>query len=71
MSIYIRNLSIVSPSLACFIASELPLESLNKKDIVKCLKALGVKKSEILNLKYKRELWTQLQLVATFQFSIE
>ncbi len=64
MSIYLSNLSIVSPSLARFVASELPLQSLTKKDIVKCLKALGVKNSEILNLKWKKELWIQLQLAA-------
>ena len=61
MSIYISNLSIVSPGFAYFVASELPLQSLTKKDIVKCLKALGVKNSEILNLKWKKELWIYLQ----------
>jgi hypothetical protein len=49
------------------VASELPLESLTKKDIVKCLKALGVKNSEILNIKWKKELWMQLQFVAIFK----
>ena len=47
-----------------FVASELPLQSLTKKDIVKCLKALGVKNSAILNLKWKKELWIQLQFAA-------
>jgi hypothetical protein len=61
MSIYLNELSVVSPNLARFVASELPLELLTKKDIVKCLKALGVKNSEILNLKWKQELWIQLQ----------
>ncbi len=51
MSIYPKDLSIVSPGLACFIASELPIQSLTKKDIVKCLKALGVKNPEILSIK--------------------
>ena len=64
MSIYLSNLSIVSPSFACFEASELSLQSLTKKDIVKCLKALEVKNSEILNLKWKQELWIQLQFAA-------
>ncbi|AFZ34086.1 hypothetical protein Sta7437_0479 [Stanieria cyanosphaera PCC 7437] len=64
MSIYISNLSSVSPSFACFVASELSLQSLTKKDIAKCLKALGVKNSEILSLKWKKELWIQLQIVA-------
>ena len=63
-SIYLSNLSTVSPSFARFVASELPLQSLTKKDIVKCLKALEVKNSEILNLKWKKELWIQLQLAA-------
>ncbi len=65
MSIYLKERSIVSPSLARFVASELPLQSLTKKDIVKCLKALGVKNSKILNLKWKQELWIQLQFFAT------
>ena len=64
MSIYINNLSIVSPSFACFVAKELSLQSLTKKDIAKCLKALGVKNPEILSLKWKKELWIQLQFAA-------
>ena len=64
MSIYISNLSIVSPGFACFVASELPIQSLTKKDIVKCLKALGIRNSEILNLKWKKELWIYLQFAA-------
>ncbi|MGK7947649.1 MAG: hypothetical protein AB4368_02265 [Xenococcaceae cyanobacterium] len=64
MSIYVSNLSIVSPSFARFVASELPLQSLTKKDLVKCLKALGVKNPEILSLKWKKELWIHLQFVA-------
>jgi hypothetical protein len=46
----LENLLIVSPDLARFVASELSLQSLSKKDLVKCLKALGVKHSEILSL---------------------
>ena len=65
MSIYLNDLSIVSPNLAYFIASELPIQSLTKKDIVKCLKALGVKNPEILSLKWKKELWNQLQFFTT------
>ncbi|WP_026102229.1 hypothetical protein [Pleurocapsa sp. PCC 7319] len=65
MSIYLKDLSVVSPSMARFVALELPLQSLTKKDIVKCLKALGVKKSEILSLKWKQELWNQLQFFST------
>ena len=64
MSIYVSNLSIVSPSFARFVASELTLQSLTKKDIVKCLKALGVKNPEILSLKWKKELWIQLRFAA-------
>ena len=65
MSIYLKDLSVVSPSMARFVALELPLQSLTKKDIVKCLKALGVKNSEILSLKWKQELWIQLQFFST------
>ena len=43
MSIYLNDLSVVSPSMARFVALELPLQSLTKKDIIKRLKALGVK----------------------------
>ena len=64
MSVYVSNLSIVSPEFARFVVSELPLQSLTKKDIVKCLKALGVKNPEILSLKWKKELWIQLQFAA-------
>ena len=71
MSIYLSNLSIVSPSFARFVASELPLQSLTKKDIVKCLKALGVKNTKILNLKWKQELWIQLQFTAFTKTRVE
>jgi signal recognition particle subunit SEC65 len=68
MSIYVGNLSyfpiVVSPSFARFVASELQPQSLTKKDIVKCLKALGIKNPEILSLKWKQELWIQLQFAA-------
>ncbi|MGL6341528.1 MAG: hypothetical protein ACRC80_20575 [Waterburya sp.] len=64
MSLLLENLSIVSPGLARFVASELSLQSLTKKDMIKCLKALGVKSPEILTLKWKRELWIQLQFFA-------
>ncbi len=64
MSVYVRNLSIVSPSFARFVALELPLQSLTKKDIAKCLKALGVKNPEILRLKWKKDLWIHLQFAA-------
>ncbi len=40
---------VVSPEFARFVASELQPQSLPKKDIVKCLKALGIKNQEILN----------------------
>ena len=56
MSIYLSNLSIVSPSLARFVASELPLQSLTKKDIVKCLKALGVKNPETLSQRVEKRI---------------
>ena len=65
MSVYLKDLSVVSPSMARFVALELPLQSLTKKDIVKCLKALGVKNSEILSLQWKQELWNQLQFFST------
>ncbi len=65
MSMYLKDLSVVSPSMARFVALELPLQSLTKKDIVKCLKALGVKNSEILSLRWKQELWNQLQFFST------
>ncbi|ARV62176.1 hypothetical protein BZZ01_29260 [Nostocales cyanobacterium HT-58-2] len=55
---------VVSPDFARFVASEFQPQSLTKKDIVKCLKALGIKNSEILNFKYKEELWNQLQIAA-------
>ena len=51
--------------MARFVALELPLQSLTKKDIVKCLKALGVKNSEILSLRGQQELWNQLQFFST------
>jgi hypothetical protein len=62
---YLKDLSVVSSSMARFVALELPLQSLTKKDIVKCLKALGVKNSEILSLQWKQELWNQLQFFST------
>ncbi|MEM7757741.1 MAG: hypothetical protein AAF298_06420 [Cyanobacteria bacterium P01_A01_bin.40] len=65
MSMYLKDLSFVSPNMARFVALELPLQSLTKKDIVKCLKALGVKNSEILSLRWKQELWNQLQFFST------
>ncbi|MGV2829818.1 hypothetical protein [Myxosarcina sp. GI1(2024)] len=65
MSTYLRDLSTVSPSFAFFVASELSPQSLTRKDIVKCLKALGVKNSEILSLKWKQELWIRLQFSTT------
>jgi hypothetical protein len=46
------------------VASELSLKSLTKKDIAKCLKALGVKNLEILSLKWKKKWWIQLQIAA-------
>lgn len=55
---------VVSPDFAHFVATELRPQSLEKKDIVKCLKALGIKNREILNLKRKGELWIQLQIAA-------
>ncbi|MFQ4142626.1 hypothetical protein [Chlorogloeopsis sp. ULAP02] len=54
----------VSPNFARFVASELEPNSLRKKDIIKCLKALGMKNPEILNLKWKEELWNLLQTAA-------
>lgn len=56
MSTYLSDLSIVSPSFARFVASELPLQSLTKKDIVKCLKALGVKNPEILSQRVEKRI---------------
>jgi hypothetical protein len=64
MSVFLENLSIVSPGFARFVASELSLQSLTRKDRVKCLKALGIKKPEILSLKCKQELRIQLQFFA-------
>ena len=55
---------VVSIDFARFVARELRSQSLEKKDIVKCLKALGIKNREILNLKCKEELWIQLQTAA-------
>ncbi len=54
MSIYVSDLSIVSPNFACFVASTLSLQSMTRKDLVKCLKALGVKEPEILSIKWKK-----------------
>ena len=65
MSMYLKDLSFVSPNMARFVALELPLQSLTKKDIVKCLKALGVKNLEILSLRGQQELWNQLQFFST------
>ena len=45
MSNYPKNIFVVSPNMARFVALELPLQSLTKKDIVMCLKASGAKKS--------------------------
>jgi hypothetical protein len=64
MSAYLSNLSIISPSFARFVASELQPQSLTKKDIIKCLKALGINNPEILRLQWKEELWIKLQLAA-------
>ncbi|MBD2206313.1 hypothetical protein H6G33_29400 [Calothrix sp. FACHB-1219] len=55
----------VSPTFARFIASEVEPNSLSKKDITNCLKALGITDPKILTLKWKKELWVQLQLAAT------
>lgn len=54
----------ISPNFARFVASELEPNSLSKKDITNCLKALGITDPEILALKWKKELWVQLQLAA-------
>lgn len=54
--------AIVSPAFARFVAANLSSEIVRKKDILKCLKALGVQSPEILNLKAKDDLWIQLQL---------
>lgn len=56
--------TVVSPSFARFVASELEPNSLRKKDIIKCLKALGMKNPEVLSLKWKEELWKLLQTAA-------
>jgi hypothetical protein len=64
MSDYLSNLSIISPSFARFVASELQPRSLTKKDIIKCLKALGIKNPAILRLQWKEELWIKLKLAA-------
>lgn len=64
MSAYFGNLSIISPNFARFVASELQPRSLTKKDIIKCLKALGIDNPEILRLQWKEELWINLQLAA-------
>ncbi|MFB2772853.1 hypothetical protein ACE1AT_26820 [Pelatocladus sp. BLCC-F211] len=55
---------VVSPSFARFVALEMEPNSLRKKDIIKCLKALGIKNPELLNLKWKEELWSLLQTSA-------
>ncbi|RAM53388.1 MAG: hypothetical protein C6Y22_00575 [Hapalosiphonaceae cyanobacterium JJU2] len=55
---------VVSPSFARFVALEVEPNSLRKKDIIKCLKALGIKNPELLNLKWKEELWSLLQTTA-------
>jgi hypothetical protein len=54
----------ISPNFARFVASELEPNSLSKKDITNCLKALGIKDPVILNLKWKKELWVQLKIAA-------
>lgn len=54
----------ISPNFARFVASELEPNSLSKKDIANCLKALGIKDPKILTLKWKKELWVQLQIAA-------
>ncbi|BAZ01152.1 hypothetical protein NIES37_51510 [Tolypothrix tenuis PCC 7101] len=56
----------ISPSFARFVASELDPNSLSKKDITNCLKALGINDPEILTLKWKQELWFQLQIAAVY-----
>ncbi|NWF58032.1 MAG: hypothetical protein HXY43_01605 [Fischerella sp.] len=56
--------TVVSPGFARFVASELEPKSLKKKDIIKCLKALGIRNSEVLSLKWKEELWNLLQTAA-------
>jgi hypothetical protein len=55
---------VVSSSFARFVALEVEPSLLRKKDIIKCLKALEIKNSEILNLKWKEELWNLLQTAA-------
>ncbi|MBD2435114.1 hypothetical protein CEN45_10040 [Fischerella thermalis CCMEE 5198] len=55
---------VVSPSFARFVALEVEPNSLRKKDIIKCLKALEIKNPEVLNLKWKEELWSLLQTAA-------
>lgn len=52
----------ISPDFARFVASELEPNSLSKKDITNCLKALGITDPEILTLKWKKELWIQLKI---------
>ncbi|MDZ8054104.1 MAG: hypothetical protein RMX68_019595 [Aulosira sp. ZfuVER01] len=54
----------ISANFARFVASELEPSSLSKKDITNCLKALGITNPEILTLKWKKELWVQLQIAA-------
>lgn len=54
---------IISADFARFVATSLSPELVRKSDLVKCLKALGVKSPEILNLK-KDDLWIQLQLAS-------
>ncbi|BAY07883.1 hypothetical protein [Calothrix sp. NIES-2098] len=54
----------ISPNFARFVASELEPNSLSKKDITNCLKALGIKDPQILTMKWKQELWVQLQIAA-------
>lgn len=56
----------ISPSFARFVASELDPNSLSKKDITNCLKALGINDPKILTLKWKQELWFQLQIAAVY-----
>lgn len=56
--------TIVSADFARFVAASLSPELVRKNDLIKCLKALGVKTPEILNLRAKDDLWIQLQLAS-------
>jgi len=64
MSIAIADLLTITPSFAYLLAREVSIDSLSKKDIIKCLTALGVDRAKISRLKSKQQLWFELQIAS-------